>query len=366
MNTSALSIISMETRDYYNTVLLDDIGRGAANPWGVTCSADGGKILITLAGTHELCIIDRVGMHEKLKSVENGKFRSSVIKGPEDIKNDFSFLYGLKKRITTEGTGPRGVLEIEGKVFITEYFSGTLTSIDLNDKLIAPGSISLGIQPEYTKERRGELFFHDARLCYQMWQSCSSCHPDARTDALSWDLLNDGMGNAKNTKSLVLSHFTPPVMASGIRPNAESAVRAGLKNILFATRSEEDANAIDAYLKSLKPVPSPLLIDGELNQSAVRGENIFIRAECVNCHSGDYYTDMKSYNVGTGEAKEKDTLFDTPLLNESWRNAPYLHDGRALTLKEVITTFNPNDTHGKTSKLTDQEIDDLLEYLGSI
>ena len=366
MNTSALSIISMEMREYYHMVLLDDIDKGAANPWGVTCSTDGEKILVSLAGTHELCIIDRLGMHEKLESVESGIFSNSVINGPGDVKYDFSFLSDLKKRVSTKGTGPRGVLEIKGKVYISEYFSGTLTSVDLNDRLLSAESISLGNQPENTKERKGEILFHDARLCFQMWQSCSSCHPDARTDALNWDLLNDGIGNPKNTKSLVLSHFTPPAMVTGIRPTAESAVRSGLKYILFATRPEEEADAIDAYLKSLKPVPSPYLIDGELKQSAARGEKLFIRAACADCHKGDYSTDMKKYNVGTGEGREKNTLFDTPSLNEAWRNAPYLYDGRALTLKEVITTFNSNDTHGKTSQLTDQEMDDLLEYLRSL
>ena len=52
-----------------------------------------------------------------------------------------------------------------------------------------------------------------------------------RPDALNWDLLNDGIGNPKNTLSLLLSHQTPPVMITGVRASAEDAVRAGIKYI---------------------------------------------------------------------------------------------------------------------------------------
>jgi len=40
--------------------------------------------------------------------------------------------------------------------------------------------------------------------------------------------------------------------------------------------------------------------------------------------------------------------------------------GAAVTLHEVLTKFNPNDQHGKTSHLSKQELDDLVEYLLSL
>jgi cytochrome c peroxidase len=214
--------------------------------------------------------------------------------------------------------------------------------------------------------RKGEQYFNDAEFCFQKWQSCVSCHPDVRTDGLNWDLLNDGIGNPKNTKSLVYSHFTPPAMITGIRPNAEAGVRAGLKYIQFAQRPEADAKAIDLYLKSLKNIPSPFLENGNLSKSAEQGKLVFESADCINCHSGPYHTDLNKYNVGTGDGLEKETEFDTPSLNELWRNTPYLYDGRALTLKEVLTTFNPLDLHGRTSHLSGQELNDLIQYLNSL
>ena len=47
-------------------------------------------------------------------------------------KYDFSFLYGLKKRLQTESLGPRRVAEIDGVVYISDYFSGTITTLGGN------------------------------------------------------------------------------------------------------------------------------------------------------------------------------------------------------------------------------------------
>ena len=94
-------------------------------------------------------------------------------------------------------------------------------------------------------------------------------------DGLNWDLLNDGIGNPKNNKSLLLAHQTPPAMSMGVRETAETAVRAGIQHILFTVQPEEVPAAIDAYLKSLKPVPSPHLVNGQLSEAAQRGEKVF-------------------------------------------------------------------------------------------
>ena len=71
-------------------------------------------------------------------------------------------------------------------------------------------------------------------------------------------------------------------MAEGVRMSAEEAVRSGMVNILFSHRPEEEAAAIDAYLKSLQPVPSPRLIDGRLSPAAERGRELF-ESDRVGC-----------------------------------------------------------------------------------
>ena len=186
---------------------------------------------------------------------------------------------------------------------------------------------------------------------------------------MNWDLINDGIGNPKNSKSMVLSHQTPPAISMGERDTAETSVRAGIKNILFAVRPEEDAKAIDEFLKSIKPMPSPYLEKGKLSTAAQRGKKLFFdnTVGCAKCHPAGLFTTLKSYDVGTrGQFDKPQDIFDTPTLIECWRSAPYLHDGSATTIRDVLTTHNPKDQHGKTQQLSPQQIDDLAAYLLSL
>ena len=155
-------------------------------------------------------------------------------------------------------------------------------------------------------------------------------------------------------------------MSTGARSDAEAAVRAGIRHIQFAVCPEEDAVAIDEYLKSLKPAPSPYLVKGKLSKAAKRGKKVFDKAGCASCHTPPLYTDLKQYDIGTSNGMDKNKLFDTPTLVEVWRTAPYMHDGRAETMKEVLTKYNPNDDHGNTSNLTEEQINDLTEYILSL
>ena len=376
MNTNALSIINARNKELIDTVLLDDVDNGAANPWAVGCTSDGKYICVTHAGTDELSVIDASALLNKIRSRSS---TSIEYQGPS-IENQLSFLYGIRKRINLPGKGPRALAIAGTKVYIAEYFTDSITMVDLNEKCRPETTaLSLGLirhGGQMTVERRGEMLFNDASLCFQQWQSCASCHPDGRSDALNWDLLNDGIGNPKNTRSLLFSHETPPTMITGVRDRAETAVRAGIMHIQFMMRPEQDAVAIDEYLKSLKAVPSPYLarrpasrrktqgqVNGKLSKAGRRGRKIFKKAGCASCHSGPLYTDLKKYDVGTGKGLDKDQQFDTPTLVEVWRTAPYLYDGRAATIKDVLTTYNGNDKHGVTSNLTENEINDLAEFV---
>ena len=104
--------------------------------------------------------------------------------------------------------------------YVLNYFSDTLTIFELT---LSEGHHSPRAPKETDLVRQGEFYFNDATICFQGWQSCASCHDDdARVDGLNWDLLNDGIGNPKNTKSLVLSYQTPPVMSLGVRETLQA------------------------------------------------------------------------------------------------------------------------------------------------
>ena len=351
MNTNALTVINPATATRVNTILLDDLNQGAPNPWGVACSPDGAWLCVAHAGNHEISAINRGALETKLAA------------NPGDASTDLTWLAGLRTRIPLGGNGPRGLAIVAGKVFAAQYFSDSLGVADLPGGGSPVGrDLTVGWRKPPDAARLGEMYYNDARLCLQEWQSCASCHPDARTDGLNWDLLNDGFGNPKNTKSHIASIATPPAMATGIRASSEVAVRAGLRYIQFVNRDESYAAAIDAYLTVLEPVPSPYLVDGRLSPAAVNGQAHFHTAKCADCHHGPAFTDLKKYNMGTGIGREAGWAFDNPTLLELWRSAPYMHDGRSATLRDVIVT----ERHGDAAGLTPTEIDELILYLQSL
>jgi cytochrome c peroxidase len=75
---------------------------------------------------------------------------------------------------------------------------------------------------------------------------------------------------------------------------------------------------------------------------------------------------LKIYNLDTGTGLDTGKAFDTPTLIELWRTAPYLHDGRAETIVDVLKKHNPNDKHGRTSDLTDKQVRELAEFMLSL
>ncbi len=66
MNTNAKTLIDLDRMEVVNTVLLDTVDRGAANPWGVAWSADGKTLVVALAGTHEVSVTDFPALLAKL------------------------------------------------------------------------------------------------------------------------------------------------------------------------------------------------------------------------------------------------------------------------------------------------------------
>jgi DNA-binding beta-propeller fold protein YncE len=391
MNTNALSILDAQEKKLIGTILLDDVDRGAANPWSVACSGDGAALCITHSGTHELSVLNLPGLFDEfarrtatLRTTTelhtpappvftpniSPSWDNTVVSMPLELISDLSFLGGLRHRISLPGNGPRGLVVANGKAYAAMYFSDTIAVVDLNgsSKAASPVTISLGPIPQLTESRRGEMLFHDATRCFQHWQSCATCHPDARADALNWDLMNDGFGNPKNTKSMLLAHRTPPAMSQGVRENAEMAVRAGFKSIQFMQSPETDAQAVDSYLKTLEPVPSSHLVGGELSPAAKRGKELFNskRVGCAECHPAPLFTDLKPHQVGTRGPSDSGEAFDTPTLIEAWRTAPYLHDGRCKTMADLIGKDKHGISRAENGSLSEQEIADLAEYVLSL
>ena len=347
MNTNAMSVVDVASLEFKGAVLLDEPERGAAGVWGVECTP--GYLIVSHSGTHEISVIDYPELIKKFEAYPDKMA----------LNYDLHFLYGIRERIALKGNGPRNFIVRDQEVIVPMFFSDDLNRYDLNTKQLSEVALNPGRQE--TMAQKGERIFNDAAFCFQNWQSCNGCHPgDARTDGMNWDLMNDGVGNSKNCKSLLLSLETPPCMISGIRANAHVANRAGFNYIQFMELKVDVAACVDAFVAWLKPVPSPYLVDGELSEKAKKGRKVFERLKCDACHSGPYYTDMKMHRIG--EDIEFEQGWDTPTLIEVWRTAPYLFDGRAATMEEVFGVYK----HGVDKKLSKTDLDALVEYVNSL
>ena len=412
ISANALSVIDLATKKRYATVLLDQPEHGAADPWGLALTRDGTTAWITLAGTHQVARVDLEKLHRLLppmlrqvaQDAGPAEQRTDGTAGPtsryvtgqgstaaddptavELVVGDRPAAYGMGlhlsgivRRIDLPGKGPRGLaVSPDGRqLAVAMYFAGTVVWIDVKTlsigKVTALSPSTADAEDRGTADaRRGESIFHDATYCRQQWLSCATCHPDARIDGLNWDLMNDGVGNPKNTRSLVVSHRLRPATWRGVRPDMESAVAAGFEHILFRAAPAADLRAVEAYLRTLRPEPSPRLVEGQLCAAGPPGPGRFPRpADRLRPVPSrpvlDRFRAARRRHACRGDRLAGGDQFYTPSLLEAWRTSPYLHHGKARSLREVLTTFNPHDRHGKTSHLSAEELAALVEYLESL
>src|SRR5690606_7174503 len=143
------------------------------------------------------------------------------------------------------------------------------------------------------------------------------------------------------------------VLNEGTRSDPLGDAKAGLS---------PELDALAAYIASLDHVnPSPYKnSDGTLTVDGEAGKAVFQRLGCDFCHAGPAFTDSDRgplHDGGTLTAltgtRMGEPLFgiDTPTLLGIWETAPYLHDGSAPTLRDVLTSKNPDDLHGFVSIL---------------
>lgn len=109
------------------------------------------------------------------------------------------------------------------------------------------------------------------------------------------------------------------------------------------------------------------------SQAELRGEALFFgKANCAVCHTPPYYTDNLMHNLQVERFYKPQTIngmlataqgpiktFPLRGINES---PPYLHDGRLLTLEDVVEFFNLI----QELKLNKQEKADLVAFLRAL
>lgn len=367
VNTNAVTIVDASTDAVDYTFLLDDIEHGAANPWGIEISDDGKVLYCVLSGTDELVKVELSKLDTLVSRL--GKSTNKLpISSKEEIVNYIPFAKDAKTRIDLGGKGARALARSGGKLYVAHYFSGEVTVVD-EDNFAVSGSLTVASQSAADDVRMGEIYWNDATICYQNWQSCASCHPEARSGGFNWDELGDGVGTMKQTKSMVYVMRTPPCLATGLESNGEHGVAGSVSGTPLWNKSEDAekiSNAMIAYLRSLAPVSSPYLNDdGTLTAAASHGKELFESYGCAACHPAPLYTDLKLHDSPTLEFDDswEYRQMDTPTLVEVWRSYPWSYIGQFTDMKEIVKYFAENFAK-KT--LSDADAADLAEFVLSI
>ena len=180
MNANALTVIDLARMEIAFSLLLDEPNRGASNPWGLAWAANGQTLAVAHSGTHEISLINFQSL--LASRVSSAKDRSkpakpvlTYISHYEGMDPGLPFLTGARVRIKlpTADLGPRSLISAGSKIYAANYYSDTLSVIDLDAPIPEATTIPLGPKSEMDVVRKGDFYFHNATLCLQGWQSCS-------------------------------------------------------------------------------------------------------------------------------------------------------------------------------------------------
>jgi DNA-binding beta-propeller fold protein YncE len=338
---------------------IDPRGRAVADPHGLAVSPAGDWVAVSASGTHELAFF-RLG-DLPLRSDGPGDHLAAEI--ARDDQRFFRVpLGGRPMGIRFDRSGTR--------VFAANYLSNAVQIVNVKDRRVER-EIALGGPAQQTLARRGEAIFHDAGRSPDGWYSCHSCHYDGGTNAVTMDTKNDGsFGTYKMVLSLRNLPRTGPWFWHGWETDLHRALGRSLAETMQGpAASDEDVQALAAYLGALKDAPNPYrLADGRLSAGAERGKQVFASAaaNCAACHRGPYFTDGEIHDAGLGSEFDKYEGYNTPSLVGIANRAAYLHHGRARTLDELLSDLHSPSKVSGTRELTAEERADLVDYLRSL
>ncbi len=280
------------------------------------------------------------------------------------------------------------------------------------DNLISEERIELG----------KKLFFDDA-LSLDSSLSCATCHSPEKafTDGLE---KSEGINLQivdRNAPSLINIGYHSSFLRDGTLPGLEQQVLVpfqehkefNLNIVLAAERLRKDSSYNAMALKAYDREMSPYVIaralatfqrtlntassrfdryyygkkEGVLNDSELKGFELFKsdRLKCVECHELPHFTNFTIQNNGwyseyvdPGRKRltlkdEDEGMFKVPSLRNLKNTGPYMHDGSAHTLEEIIDHYAQGGKGHKNQselikgfELTPKEKEQLIDFLNSL
>lgn len=332
-------------------IALDVRAQAVADPCAAAFSPDGTWLAVAAAGTHELVVL-RAGA-VPWSGGDPGDFLDAALEWDEK-----------KCRRVPLGGRPLAVAFAGPHVVVANSLLDAVQVVDpVSGRLVR--QIALGGPAQPTLARRGEVIFHDAQRSHHQWFSCHTCHPDGHTNGRLFDTLNDDTyGNPKVTPSLRGVGRTAPYTWHGWQKDLGDAVEKSLTETQFGPQpTAEDVKAVVAFLQTLEHPPT---LRGPRSAAAERGHTLFQgKARCVRCHQGEHFTSAGNYDVKLGSDGSPFDLFNPPSLRGVTDRGPYLHDGRAATLEELLRADHAPEKFGG-AVLTPAERADVIEFLKSL
>jgi len=360
---------------HVDQLLLDGLDDFFADPTDIVFTRDGRFAFVSGGGVQEVAVIDIKRMLAILEEATEEE-REFLLPNNLGISTEY-----VVKRIPV-GQSPRGMaISPDNRyLYVADGLDDTVSVIDIeNQERI--NVIDLGGPEEITEARFGERLFHSAENTFGRQFSCHSCHPDGGIDGMTYDIEPDGLGfNPVDNRTLRGINDTAPFKWEGTNPTLKR--QCGPRLAAFFTRIDpftaEQASALDRYIVTIPRSPNRYRTSDELTPAQRRGKLLFERQydssgnelpdekRCIYCHPPPYFTNREVFDVGVTSWLDTHSEFDVPHLNNIYETPPYLHDGRARSLEEIWTVYNPNDTHGHTNDLTKDELNDLIEYLKTL
>ena len=315
--------------------------------------------------------------------------QNSILYVANAASNDLTIIDLKSKKALAHvevGSFPTGIdiSESGGEIYIHNSLDGTISVMD-TDSFIVGSVIESTVIPVSSAVLNGQKLFHssdDTRMSKDQWIACATCHFGGEADNVNW-FFPDGL---RNTPSLLGVTDTGPFHWSGNLDeiqDVEDTIRKlqggtglvfGSSNCLPSCDTAEknagrssDLDDVTAYLGSLKfSTAYQKSKDKNDIDSISRGRELFFdkNVGCSNCHKSPFYMDNKNHMMPQANSTSK--LLNTPSLMRLSISSPYLHDGSATTLSEVLTLAPLNSVHGVQESLTSQQLMDLIAFTEAI
>jgi cytochrome c peroxidase len=257
--------------------------------------------------------------------------------------------------------------KVQKRAFIANRFEDSITVVSLaSESPSIESTIPLGTTRELSAVEQGEQAFFDATVSLDGWFSCHSCHTDGHTNGQRADTFGvEDRGAPKKVVSLLGTGSTGPWAWNGSKSRLEEQIRTSLI-ISMQTQTPSEQLPIEplaAYLQSLPPAPSIR----EARRVPVAESVLKLAAQdfdstgCRSCHAGKAFTSEGTFDVGIHD-EMGETIFNPPSLRGVSQRAPYFHDGRAMSLEDVLKSSH----HDAASPLTEEQIQRLTQLLETL